>query len=258
MSDPSTELPLITDKERVRRLLALPGVRPDRLDRLRSARVAIVGIGGLGNASAQYLAAQGVGHLTLIDGDRVDASNLGRQVLFGPADIGSFKVTAASKALLRLAPNCEVNALPVYLAEHNGASLIGSHDLILDGLDSALPRQWINQWALTNGVPVIFAGAVGYEAQVLGVYGKPPCLSCLWPSLDGVDVDCVTNGILGPLVGMIGSLQAAQAINHLIGLADRPGTLWTFDLFQGRSRVVSVPPNPSCPVCGPTGKEISL
>lgn len=246
---------MITDKERVRRLLALPGVRPDSLPRLCAARVAIVGIGGLGNASAQYLAAQGIGHLTLIDGDRVDVANLGRQVLFGPGDVGSLKVAAAAKALRRIAPDLEIDPVADYLTEHNGAALIASHDVILDGLDTTVPRQWLNRWALRMGIPVIFAGAVGYEAQVLGVYGKPPCLSCLWPSIEDAEEDCITHGILGPLVGMVGALQAAEAIKHLIGLADRPGTLWTFDLFQGRSRVVSVPSNPLCLVCGPAAKE---
>ncbi len=250
MSDPSTHLPVITDKERVRRLLALPGTRPNRLARLHTARVAIVGMGGLGNASAQYLAAQGIGHLTLIDGDRVDATNLGRQVLFGPSDIGTLKIEAAFKALSRIAPKLEVDTIADYFTEHNGASLIASHDIIIDGLDSAAARHWINRAALNKGVPVIFAGAVGYEAQVFAVYGKPPCLSCLWPTMTDADGDCVTHGILGPLVGMVGSLQAAEAIKHLIGFADKPGSLWTFDLFQGRTRVVSVPPNPLCPVCG--------
>lgn len=253
---PSEQVPLITDKERVRRLVALPGVRVERLARLRSARVAIVGVGGLGNTSAQYLAAQGVGHLTLIDGDTVDAGNLGRQILFGPDDVGQLKVEAAARSLHRLAPDLEIQSVPEYLTEESSPTLLESHDLILDGLDATSARQWINRWAMAHKVPVIFAGAIGYEAQVFPVYGQAPCLSCLWPSLEGADFDCATSGILGPLVGMVGALQAAAAIQYLIGLEEqRHGTLWTFDLFQARARTITLSPNPLCPVCGTSGEE---
>ncbi len=249
MSHPKQRVPLITDKERVRRLVALPGVRPERSTRIRSARIAVVGVGGLGNAAAQYLAAQGVGHLTLIDGDTVDQANLGRQILFGPEDIGHLKVEAAACSLHRLAPDLQIQSIPTYLTEENGPSLVDSHDLILDGLDATLPRQWLNRWGIAHQVPVIFAGAVGYEAQVFPVYGHAPCLSCLWPSLDGADLDCATSGILGPLVGMVGALQAALAIQYLIGLEEPRGTLWTFDLFQARARTLTLSPNPQCTVC---------
>ncbi len=255
MSAPNGIVPLITDKERVRRLVALPGVREERLARLQEARVAIVGVGGLGNASAPYLAAQGVGHLTLIDGDRVEPANLGRQVLFGPSDIGRFKVEAAASALHRLAPDLEVRAVPRFLTPDDGADLLASHDLVLDGLDSAAPRQWLNQWAIRTGVPVVFAGAVGYEAQVFVVQGKSPCFACLWPSLEGADQDCATAGILGPLVGVVGALQAAEAIKLLLGLTGPPGALWTFDLYRGRARVVMIPTHSSCPVCGTPGER---
>lgn len=254
MSGRRESIPLITDKERVRRLVALPGVKPERLTRIRAARVAIVGVGGLGNASAQYLAAQGVGHLTLIDGDVVDAGNLGRQVLFGPNAIGRFKVEAAADTLRRMAPDIDIRPVAVSLTGDNGAGLVAGHDLVIDGLDATTPRQWLNRWSIAHQVPVIFGGAVGYEAQLFPVFGQAPCLSCLWPSLQGAELECATRGILGPLVGMVGALQAAEAIKYLIGLNPRPGKLWTFDAFQGRSRTVVVPPNPLCPVCASAGE----
>lgn len=256
MSRLNDTVPLITDKERVRRLVALPDVRSERLARLRSARVAIVGVGGLGNAAAQYLAAQGIAHLTLIDGDTVDGGNLGRQILFGPEDVGHLKVEAAAHSLRRLAPDLQIRSVPLFLTAENGPSLVDSHDLILDGLDTAPPRQWLNRWAIAHKVPVIFAGAVGYEAQVFPVYGQAPCLSCLWPSFEGPELDCATSGILGPLVGMVGALQAALAIKHVIGLEKRAGILWTFDLFQARARTIALTPNPQCPVCGVSREEM--
>lgn len=243
------ELPLMTDKERVKRLVSLPGIKSHRLQRLQSARVAIVGVGGLGNASAQYLAAQGVGHLTLIDGDTVDSGNLGRQVLFAPNDVGCLKVEAAANAIRRFVPQIQIQTIPNYLNSENGPSLLASHDLILDGLDVLAMRQWLNRWAITNRIPVIFAGAIGYEAQVLPVYGQGPCFTCLWPHSEGQDLDCATSGILGPLVGMVGALQAAIALQYLMGLEMRHGILWTFDVFQAHARTLEIPLNPQCPVC---------
>lgn len=240
---------VITDKERVRRLVALPEVRPERLGRLHEARVAVVGVGGLGSAAAQYLAAQGIGHLTLIDGDVVDAHNLGRQVLFSPQDIGQPKAKVAAQALKRLVPDLSLRVDYAFLREESVTCLEG-HDVVMDGLDHALTRQVINRWAVARQVPVIFGGAVGYEGQVFPVMPGGPCLSCLWPSLEGADEDCVTGGILGPLVGAIGALQAAEAVKWLIGVGPRSGVLWTFDLLLGRMRSAQVPKNPTCPVCG--------
>ncbi|WP_338055238.1 ThiF family adenylyltransferase [Sulfobacillus harzensis] len=249
MSAPSAGPALITDKERVRRLVALPEVRPERLSKLHAARVAVVGVGGLGSAAAQYLAAQGVGHLTLIDGDVVDAHNLGRQVLFSPSDIGSSKAAVAAQALKRLAPELSITVDTKFLSADRVDGLRG-HDLVIDGLDHASTRVLINEWAVSRHIPVIFGGAVGYEGQVFPVIPGGPCLSCLWPSLEGADEDCVTGGILGPLVGTVGALQAAEAVKWLIGVGSKPGTLWSFDLMQSRLRTVTVPKNPACPVCG--------
>lgn len=248
MSAPDAGPVLITDKERVRRLVSLPEVRPERLSRLHEARVAVVGVGGLGSAAAQYLAAQGIGHLTLIDGDVVEAHNLGRQVLFSPPDIGNPKAEVAAQALKKLAPELSVAADTKFLTADRLARLEG-HDLVIDGLDHASTRVIINQWAVSRRTPVIFGGAVGYEGQVFPAIPGGPCFSCLWPSLEGADEDCVTGGILGPLVGAIGALQAAEAVKWIVGVGSKEGVLWSFDLLQGRLRSVAVPKNPACPVC---------
>ncbi|MCY0879573.1 MAG: HesA/MoeB/ThiF family protein [Firmicutes bacterium] len=244
-------LNLITDKERVRRLAALPHVRSGRLERLGQARVAIVGLGGLGNASAQYLAVQGVGHLTLIDGDVVDEANLGRQVLFSPEMVGRPKVDAARETLKRLQPRLSVSAVPEFLTADNLSDLLAGHDVVVDGLDQAAPRLWINRWARRQGVPVVFAGAIGYEGQVFPSYPDGPCFACLWGEAAGADENCVTSGILGPLVGIVGALQAAEVIKFLIGAPIQPGTLWLVDLLSSRWRTVTVHSHPQCPVCQP-------
>ncbi|MBX5466051.1 MAG: HesA/MoeB/ThiF family protein [Firmicutes bacterium] len=240
----------MADKERVRRLLALPGVRPHSLERLLAARVAVVGMGGLGCAAALYLAGQGVGHLTLIDPDRVAAHNLGRQVLYAPEDVGRLKVEAAGSALRRLRPELSLSLWPHALGPENADFLLAGHDLVLDGLDQGVPRDLLNRWAVAHGVPVVFAGAIGYEAQVLVVAGGQPCLFCLFGSVADAAQDCAVEGVLGPVVGMAGMVQAQEALKLLLGVG-RPliGRLWTWDAYAGRTRILAVPPRPDCPVC---------
>jgi len=243
--------PVINDKERVRRLVALPGIKPDRIRALRQATVAIVGVGGLGQASAQYLAAQGVGHIRLIDPDEVALHNLSRQVLLTPADVGRLKVEAVRDALVRQAPTVTVDMHPVALASDNLASLLDGADLILDGLDQGVPRDELNRYAVETGRPVLFAGAIGYEAQVFGVAGGQPCLACLFGSVAESVADCAVTGVLGPVVALAGLVQAQEALKWLLGIG-RPlfGRLWQWDGFSLTTRILDIPPRPDCPVCG--------
>jgi molybdopterin/thiamine biosynthesis adenylyltransferase len=240
-----------SDKERVRRLVALPGVRPESLSKLASARVAIVGVGGLGNPSALYLAAQGVGHLTLVDGDTVAQHNLGRQILFRPEDVGRLKVDAAAEALWRIRPELDLTTVAAHLEDSNWRAVLANHDVVLDGLDQGLPRDLLNRWAVETGRPVVFAGAIGYEAQVFVVQGGRPCLHCLFGSVAEVTEDCAVAGVLGPVVGMAGLVQAQEALKLLLQVG-RPlvGRLWLWDAFSGSTRILEVPPRPDCPVCG--------
>jgi len=246
-----------SDKERVRRLTALPGVRRDSLARLQAARVALVGVGGLGNASAPYLVAQGVGHLTLIDGDTVAAHNLGRQILFSPQDVGRPKVEAAQAALRRLRPEVDLTLLPYSLDEHNWAEVLAAHDVVLDGLDQGPPRDLLNRWAVATGKPVVFAGAVGYEAQVFVVQGGQPCLHCLFGSVAELAEDCAVTGVLGPVVGMAGLVQAQETLKLLLSVG-RPlvGRLWAWDAYAGTTRILDIPARPDCPVCGRASRAV--
>ncbi|MDA8192672.1 MAG: HesA/MoeB/ThiF family protein [Thermaerobacter sp.] len=242
---------LLTDRERVRRLLALPGVRPGLAERLAASRVAMVGMGGLGNPVALYLAAQGVGALTLIDPDQVQAHNLGRQILFAPSDVGQSKVNAAQRALRRTAPNCTIVTHETALRAENISDLLEGSDLVIDGLDRAAPRMILNRWAVASAIPVLFGGAIGYEAQVFGVRGGKPCLYCLFGELQGADEDCVVAGVLGPVVGLAAMVQASEALKMLLGTGQSMvGRMWTYDAFSLKTRMVSVPPRRDCPVCG--------
>lgn len=242
--------PVVRDADRVRRLLALPTVRPAALARLRAATVAVVGVGGLGAAAAPYLAAAGLGRLVLIDPDRVSPPDLGRQVLYRADDVGRLKVEAARDALARQAPDTRVDAVAAALSPANGAELLAGAQVIVDGLDHGAMRDWLNRYAVGGGAPVVFGGALGYEGQVTVVAGAP-CLACLFGSVADAPADCATEGVLGPLVGVVGSLQAAEALKWILGVGEGlRGRLWQMDLFTGRTRVLAFPPRPDCPVCG--------
>lgn len=242
--------PLITDKERVRRLVALPGVRPAYAERLAQARVAIVGMGGLGNPAALYLAAQGVGHLHIIDPDQIEGHNLGRQVLFSPHELGQDKVMVAQAKLSHTVPECEIVSHVAELDAANVDVLLDGVDLVIDGLDRANPRMVLNDWTVKTGRPVFFGGAIGYEAQVFGVQGGQPCLYCLFGDLDGADENCAVSGVLGPVVGMAAMVQASEALKILMGVGQTlVGRLWTYDAYALKTRIITVPPRDDCPRC---------
>lgn len=220
-------------------------------ERLKLSHVAIVGVGGLGNPVAMYLATQGVGRLTLVDPDIVEPHNLGRQVLFTPDDIGRKKVEAARDALVRLAPSISVHIVGQALTEQNMDGLLASVDLVVDGLDRGEPREWLNRYSVVTGVPVVFGGAIGYEAQVFVVRGGRPCLFCLFGAVNEAAEDCAVSGVLGPVVGMAGTVQAQEALKLLLGVGDLLiGRIWTYDAYSGTTRVLAFPPRKDCPVCG--------
>lgn len=250
----SSAFPLIRDADRVRRLAALPNVRPPALARLRQATVAVVGVGGLGTASAPHLAASGVGRLRLIDPDVVRATDLGRQLLFRPGDVGRLKVEAARAALVAQAPETEVETRAERLTEENGHRLLAGVTLVVDGLDDGRPRDWLNGFAVASGVPVVFGGALGYEGQVLVVAPGGPCLHCLFGSVADAAADCAREGVLGPLVGLVGALQAAEALKVLMRLGSPlTGRLFQLDLFTGETRLIRFTPRPDCPICHGAG-----
>ncbi|MCL8207156.1 MAG: HesA/MoeB/ThiF family protein [Actinomycetia bacterium] len=246
--------PVIRDPDRVRRLLALPHVRPKAMEALAQARVALVGLGGLGSGSAPYLAAAGVGTLVLVDPDRVAATDLGRQILYTPDDVGAPKVAAAAARLRAMNPAVRIEARAEAVEADNVDALLAGCDVVLDGLDQGAPREVLNRYAVMRGVPLVFAGALGYEGQVMVVPGGGrPCLACLFGDLEGAVGDCATQGVLGPLVGMVGALEAQEALKLLMGLGTPlAGRLWLYDAYTGDTRVVTVPPRPDCRVCGPS------
>ena len=222
--------------------------------RLKGARVAVIGAGGIGSPALQYLAAAGVGRLTVIDDDRVDLSNLQRQTLFGTGDAGARKGDAAVAALLRLNPHVAVASHPVRIDAGNAAELLAGHDAILDGTDNFATRLAVADAALALRIPLI-ASAVGEFEGQLGVFrgweADKPCYRCFTgadPETPGIN--CAEQGVIGALTGLMGSLAALEAIRAIVPFGeDSAGKLLIADTLALRFRTLTLPKDPGCPAC---------
>lgn len=225
-----------------------------RRARLRLGRVLIAGIGGLGCPAALHLAAAGVGTLVLVDPDNIEPSNLNRQVLHRSSSIGVGKAAAAAARLRRLYPGVRVEPHAERLGDGNVARLMSDVDFVIDATDGVAAKFLINDTAVRFGHAFSHAGVLGFNGQTLTVLpGRSACLRCLFAEAPPADAlpSCQAAGIIGPVAGVIGAVQAAEAIKYLLGesdlLADR---LLTFDALSWRWRVVALSRNPLCPCCG--------
>ena len=240
--------------ERYARHLVLPELGGRGQASLARARVAVVGAGGLGSPCLLYLAAAGVGQLTIIDDDAVALSNLQRQVLFETADAGEMKAERAASHLHALNPHVETVAVPLRLDAYNVDLLLAGHDLIIDGCDSFTTRLLVADSALAAGVPLV-SGAVGpFDGQVAVFKGHDPALPCyrcfVGSPEDQPDRNCAAVGVLGALTGVIGSLMAMEAIRELSGFSpSSAGRITLFDAMAGRFRTLSLPKDPACLAC---------
>lgn len=236
--------------DRYARHLVLKEIGGSGQNALLSERVAIVGAGGLGGPAALYLAAAGVGQITLIDDDIVSLSNLQRQVQFESSDVGALKTQILAARLMAINPDVAINQKPTRLDAQNAHALLADHGLILDGTDSFSTRFIVNKTALEIGCPLI-SGAVGrFDAQV-GLFHQPgPCYRCLVPSLPPDEESCAEIGVIGALTGIAGSMMAMEAIKHLTGAGrSLSGRLWIYDGLKGESRTIRIPRDPDCPAC---------
>ena len=236
--------------ERYARHLVLREVGGPGQQKLKAARVLIVGAGGLGAPAALYLAAAGVGTLVLVDPDRVDRSNLQRQVLYSEADLGHAKVDAARQQLLGLNPNIEVEGRTVALTGDNAHDLVSGFDLVLDGTDDFATRFAVNAACVAAAVPLV-SGAIGRWTGQVGVFGRAPCYRCLVPEIPPDAETCSAVGVVGALAGVVGSMMALEAIKLIVG-AGEPlvGRLLIYDALAAQTRTVKVGADPACPVCG--------
>jgi adenylyltransferase/sulfurtransferase len=220
--------------------------------KLGDSKVAVVGLGGLGSASALYLALGGVGKLTLIDQDTVELNNLHRQVLYSLDDIRYPKVEAAARRISGINPETEVKPVPENLESENVSSILGGADCVVDGLDNMQTRYVINRFCVERQIPFVFGGAIGMEGNV-AVFKSPetPCLECVLPGLTDMDLPtCDTRGVLGATTGIVGAIQAMEAIKTLTGIEpESKGRLLIFDFAQSESRSVGLKIRADCEVC---------
>jgi adenylyltransferase/sulfurtransferase len=256
VSAPAPLTPPLTADEHARyaRQLILPGVGDAGQQRLRRARVLVVGAGGLGSSVALHLAAAGVGTVGLVDDDRVDASNLHRQLLYGTGDLGRPKLDAAAARLGDLNPHVCVERHQTRLTAANARALAAGYDLVVDGTDNFAARYAVNDACVALGVPNVYGSVHRFEGQV-AVFAAPggPCYRCLHPAPppDGLVPDCAAGGVLGVLPGLVGTLQAAEALKLLLGVGEPlAGRLLVVDALTMRFLRVAVARDPACPVCG--------
>ena len=249
----------MTDDELLRysRQILLPEFDIEGQERLRQAHVLIIGMGGLGSPVAMYLAAAGVGRLSLVDDDRVDLSNLQRQIIHRNADIGRFKVESARDTLHALNPLTAVTTLPMRLNDTELRERVSEADVVVDASDNLATRLAINAACVQAGVPLVSGAAIRLEGQVLVWQpgGEGGCYRCLYRDSEMEAETCAQTGVLAPVVGIIGSIQALEAIKILSGLGEPlTGRLLLLDAARMEWRSVRVRRWPDCPVCG--GGEI--
>jgi sulfur-carrier protein adenylyltransferase/sulfurtransferase len=251
------ELPPLNHDERLRyaRHLSIPGVGEEGQRKLKSSSVLMIGTGGLGSPAALYLAAAGVGRLGLVDDDRVDQSNLQRQILHGESWIGKPKLESAAARLREINPLIQIETHPTRFIPENASELLANFDLILDGSDNFPTRFLTNDICFLQKKPCVYGSIFRFEGQVtvFAPHLGGPCYRCMLPTLPapGAAPSCEEAGVLGVLPGIIGSLQAMEAIKLLVGIGEPPlGKLVCYDALRTSFRALRLTRDPNCQLCG--------
>jgi len=238
--------------QRYARHLVLKEIGGPGQQSLLDSRVVIIGAGGLGGPAGLYLAAAGAGHITIIDDDVVEQSNLQRQGQFVTTDIGMEKAKVMADTLDDLNSDVQAKGLMTRLTHRNAKSLLEGFDIIIDGVDSFETRFAINDAALALNIPLV-SGALGRFNGQVSVFpsdGTGPCYRCLVPDIPPDAETCSAVGVVGALAGVIGSMMALEAIKIITGAGEPlSGRLWVFDGLQGESRTVKLGRDPACPAC---------
>jgi molybdopterin/thiamine biosynthesis adenylyltransferase/rhodanese-related sulfurtransferase len=259
-SAPKTLTP--EQRNRYQRHLLLPEVGEKGQQKLLESKVLLLGAGGLGSPAALYLAAAGIGTIGIVDMDVVDESNLQRQILHNLDRIGERKVDSAKKSLTAINPDVDVVTYDVRLGADNVVDMIRDYDVIVDGTDNFPTRYLVNDASLLTKVPVVHGSIFRFEGQatVFAPY-QGPCYRCLIPEPPPADLapSCAEAGVLGVLPGIIGSIQAMEAIKVILGLGEPLiGRLLAYDALEESFRSFKVNRDPACPACGPDAGEIVI
>jgi adenylyltransferase/sulfurtransferase len=264
MSEPTNRAAGFTgeERERYRRHLVLPEVGLEGQEKLRAGSVLVVGAGGLGSPIALYLAAAGVGRIGLVDFDRVDLTNLQRQILYETGDVGRSKVETATRRIESINPHVRVERHDLRLTAANAASILGAYDVIADGSDNFPTRYLVNDACVLLGKPNVYGSIYRFEGQATVFDARSgPCYRCLFPEPppEGTIPSCAEAGVLGVLPGLIGAVQATEAAKILLGIGETlAGRLLLYDALHMNFRELRVRKDPACPVCGerPTIRDL--
>src|SRR5262245_54108294 len=259
-----TDLPMLSNEEvaRYSRHLIMPEVGMTGQRKLKAASVLMIGTGGLGAPTGMYLAAAGVGRLGIVDFDVVDASNLQRQIIHGTKDVGRPKIASARDRIEDINPHVEIETHETRLTSANALNLFVNYDVIVDGTDNFPTRYLVNDACVLTGKPNVYGSIFRFEGQASVFWAeRGPCYRCLYPEPPppGLVPSCAEGGVLGVLPGIIGAIQANEAIKIILGAPDiMVNRLLLFDAWRMRFRELKLRKNPDCPVCGdnPTIKEL--
>jgi adenylyltransferase/sulfurtransferase len=239
---------------RYSRHILLTELGPDAQERFAAAHALVVGMGGLGAPAAQFLAAAGVGTITICDADHVDLTNLQRQILYATGDIGAAKVDAAARRLAAVNPEVRIERVPIRVGAPELAALVAAADVVLDCCDNFATRHAVNAACVRAGKPLVSGAALRFDGQV-AVFdprdAASPCYHCLFGEGEELEeTRCATMGVFAPVVGIVGATQAAEALKLLAGIGPTlAGRLLLLDALAMQWRDVKVPRDPACPVC---------
>jgi molybdopterin/thiamine biosynthesis adenylyltransferase len=236
---------------RYARQITIPEIGAVGQKKIRSAKVFVAGIGGLGSISSYYLTAAGVGHLTIVDKDKVDLSNLNRQIIHWTDDIGNWKTQSGMRKLGNLNPNARIQAIQAEITEENCQALVGDCSIIVDAMDNMKGRRVLNAVSVKMGIPYVY-GAVHQLDGLASVFvpGKTPCLECVFPGNEAEGASGPP-GILGPTPGLIACIKSIETLKLILGFEELlTGRLLCFCGYDMTFREFKINKNPSCPVCG--------
>jgi adenylyltransferase/sulfurtransferase len=240
--------------DRYSRHILLPQLDYDGQDKIVNSSVLVLGAGGLGSSAIMYLAVSGVGHLTILDPDHVELSNLQRQIVHAEERVGMNKALSAKQQVMAVNSTLDVSAIETLLDEAKLLALIQTMDVVLDCTDNSKSRKLHNRLCVKAGKPLVSAAAIRFEGQMMVIDPKQaekPCYECVYPDVNEGELSCSESGIFAPVVGLMGVHQALEALKVISGIGETlTGKLMSFDGLSGTWRNFNVPKQKNCPICG--------
>jgi molybdopterin-synthase adenylyltransferase len=239
------------ERQRYSRQMMIPEIGEEGQRKIRDAKVFVAGVGGLGSISSYYLTAAGIGNLTIVDRDKVEQSNLNRQIIHWTEDIGEWKTRSGARKLGSLNPECTIKAIQTEITADNIQELIGDCSIIVDAMDNMKTRRVLNAASVKNRIPYVYGGVHQLDGMAtVFVPGNTPCLECVFPFSES-ESKTTPPGILGPVPGVIACIQSIETIKLILGMNELlTGRLLCFCGYDMTFRELKINRNPECPVCG--------